>query len=149
LSSSKASNNDNDTIEDKDVHLPDFVDAAQNIQNQMSCRVMVATTEVRHFREFFGRSVLIVKKNGSCSRETLSSQRMAPQIICFEPSILKVYPKQSLGCLVVGASASAIDPKTHHKWVWTFMNAIADILYVMASNHNGRALVECAIFENA
>jgi len=46
---------------------------------------------------------------------------------------MKVYPKQSTGCLAVGASAGAIDPKTHRKWVWAFMDAIAELLYVVVS----------------
>ena len=46
---------------------------------------------------------------------------------------LKVYPKQGPGCLVVGASAGAADPKTHRKWVWAFIGAIAELVNVVAS----------------
>ena len=39
---------------------------------------------------------------------------------------MKVYPKQSLGCSVVGTPAGAVDPKTHRKWVWAFIDVIAN-----------------------
>jgi hypothetical protein len=46
---------------------------------------------------------------------------------------MKVYPKQGPGCSVVGASAGTVDPKTHRKWVWAFINAIADLVDVGVS----------------
>jgi hypothetical protein len=50
---------------------------------------------------------------------------------------MKVYPKQGLGCLVVGtsagASAGAINPKTHRKWVWAYVKAIAKLVDVVVS----------------
>ena len=46
---------------------------------------------------------------------------------------MKVYPKQSPGFLAVGASAGAVDPKTHHKWVWAFINAVANLVDVVVS----------------
>jgi hypothetical protein len=47
---------------------------------------------------------------------------------------MKVYPKQGPGCSVVGASAGAVDPKTHHKWVWAFIKAIAKLVDMVVSN---------------
>jgi hypothetical protein len=44
-----------------------------------------------------------------------------------------VYPKQGLGCLAICASARAADPKTHRKWVWVFIDAIADLVDVAVS----------------
>ena len=46
---------------------------------------------------------------------------------------MKVYPKQRPGCLAVGASAGAVDPKTHRKWVWVFIDAIANMVNVVVS----------------
>jgi hypothetical protein len=40
---------------------------------------------------------------------------------------MKVYPKQSPGCLAVGTSAGAVDPKTDRKWVWVFIDAVANL----------------------
>jgi hypothetical protein len=47
---------------------------------------------------------------------------------------MKVYPKQGLGCSVVCASAGAVDPKTHRKWAWAFIEAIAKLVDVVVSN---------------
>jgi hypothetical protein len=46
---------------------------------------------------------------------------------------LKVYPKQRPGCSVVVASDSAVDPKTHCKWVWVYIKAIAELVDVVVS----------------
>ena len=46
---------------------------------------------------------------------------------------MKVYPKQSPGCSAVGASAGAVDPKTHRKWVWAFIDAITNLVDVVVS----------------
>ncbi len=46
---------------------------------------------------------------------------------------MKVYPKQAPGCLVVGASASTVDPKTHRKWVWVYVEAIDKLVDVVVS----------------
>ena len=48
---------------------------------------------------------------------------------------MKVYPKQSLGCLAVGTSSGAVDPKTHHKWVWAFIDAVTNLVDVVVSRH--------------
>jgi hypothetical protein len=42
--------------------MPDFEALARDVQNRVPRRVGAATAEARHFREFFGTSVLIVKK---------------------------------------------------------------------------------------
>ena len=49
---------------------------------------------------------------------------------------MKVYPKQSLGCSAIGASAGAIDPKTHRKWVWVFIDAVTNLVNIVVSNHS-------------
>ncbi len=49
---------------------------------------------------------------------------------------MKVYPKQSPGCLAVGKSAGAVDPKTHRKWVWAFIDAVANLVDIVVSNHS-------------
>ncbi len=47
---------------------------------------------------------------------------------------MKVYPKQALGCVAVGASGGAIDPKTHQKWVWAHIMAVAKLVDKMVSS---------------
>ncbi len=44
-----------------------------------------------------------------------------------------MHPKQGPGCLVIGASAGAVDPKTHRKWVWVYVEAIAKLVDVVVS----------------
>jgi len=51
---------------------------------------------------------------------------------------MKVYPKQSSGCLTVSTSAGAVDRKTYRKWVWTFINIVANLVNMVVSNHNVR-----------
>ena len=46
---------------------------------------------------------------------------------------MKVYPKKSLGCLAIGALASAVDTKTHRKWVWAFIDAVANLVDTVVS----------------
>ena len=49
--------------------------------------------------------------------------------------MMKVYPKpkQSPGCSAVGASAGAVGPKTHHMWVGVFIDAVTNLVKVVAS----------------
>ena len=77
------------------------------IQNRASRPVRVASTETRHFREFFGASIHVVEKV------------WAARSTCFGPFIC--------------ASAGAIDPKTRRKWVWAFIDAVASLVNVTVS----------------
>ena len=89
VSASEASNDDDfSQYAPGHMPMPDFEALARDIQNRASRRVGAATTETGHFRQFFGTSVLVVKKHGSCSRGTPSSQRVAARSTCFGPFIL-------------------------------------------------------------
>jgi hypothetical protein len=46
---------------------------------------------------------------------------------------MKVYPKQSPGCLTVGASAGAVDPQTHRTASGSGLEAVANLVDVMVS----------------
>ena len=81
-----------------------------------------------HFQEFFGPSVLIVKKVWELlDRESLfpEPEGGCPKHLLWALHFMKVYPKQSPGCLAVGTSAGAVDPKTQRKWVGAFIDAVA------------------------
>jgi hypothetical protein len=56
-----------------------------------------------------------------------------PEHLLWALYFMKVYPKQGPGCSVVGASAGAVDPKTHRKWVWAYVKAIAELVDVVVS----------------
>jgi hypothetical protein len=100
--------------------MPDFeASLARDIQNRASHHVGAATTETWHFRELFGTSVLVVKTVWELlERDSLLPEGGHPKHLLWALHFMKVYPKQSPGCLTVGASAGAVDPKTHRKWVW-------------------------------
>ena len=46
---------------------------------------------------------------------------------------LKVYPLQAPGCVAVSASGGAIDPKTHRKWIWSFIKVVSELVDVVVS----------------
>jgi hypothetical protein len=60
MSAIKASNNN--ISKDEGWHMLDFEELVQDIQNWVPCRVGAATAKARHFWEFFGTCVLIIKK---------------------------------------------------------------------------------------
>jgi hypothetical protein len=66
-------------------------------------------------------------------RDNLRPKKSHSKHLLWALHFLKVYPKQSLGCLAVGTSASAVDPKTHRKWVWPFINTIANLVDIVVS----------------
>ncbi len=115
--------------------LPDFADIARDIQNRASCHAGSELTEARVFGKFFGTSVRTVKiifELVVCNRLQPSEGRL--KHLLWMLYFMKVYPKQGPRCLVVAASTSAIDPKTHRKWVWAFIEAIAQLVDVVVSN---------------
>ena len=120
-----------DGDDDKDDHggAPDFEAAARDIQNRASKPVGAASSETRHFREFFGTSLLVVDKLWWLLVENdLLPKKSRPKHLLLTLYFLKVYPKQSPGCLVVGASSGAVDPKTFKKWVWMFIENIQELV---------------------
>jgi hypothetical protein len=114
--------------------MPDFEALARDIQNRASHRVCVATTETRHFREFFRTSVLVVEKTWEfLKRDSLLPEGGRPKHLLWALHFMKVYPKQSPGCSAVIASAGAVDPKTHRKWVWAFIYFVANLVNIVVS----------------
>jgi len=106
----------------------------RDIQNRASCHVGMVTMERWHFREIFGTNVLVVKKNWELlERDSLLSEGGRPKHLLWALDFMKVYPKQSPGCLAVGASVGAVDLKTHRKWVCAFIYAVANLVDVVVS----------------
>ena len=71
-------------------------------------------------------------------RDSLLSEGGRPKHLLWALYFMKVYPKQSPGCLAVGASASSVDLKTQRKWVWTFIDTVANLADVVVSNYSVR-----------
>ena len=82
---SKASGNN--ISKDEDVRMSDFEAAARDIQNRAaSRRVGMATSEARHFHEFFRTSVRVVEILRDLLlilRDNLVPETVAAQSICF------------------------------------------------------------------
>ncbi len=66
-------------------------------------------------------------------RDSLLPEGGHPKHLLWALHFMKVYPKQSPGCLAFGGSAGAVDPKTHRKWVWAFIDAVANLVDVVVS----------------
>ena len=113
---------------------PDFETLARDIQNRATHHVGAASTEKRHFREFFGAPIHVVEIVWELiKRDSLLPEGGRPKHLLWALHFLKVYPKQSPGCSAVGASAGAVDPKTHQKWVWLFIDALVGLMDVVVS----------------
>ena len=61
-----------------------------------------------------------------------------PKHLLWALHFLRVYPLQAPRCAAVGASGGTVDPKIHHKWVWAFIDAIAECVDEVVSNHSVR-----------
>jgi hypothetical protein len=114
--------------------LPNFADIVWNIQNRASHCVGSELKEARLFREFFGTSVRVVGILWELIvRDKLRPRGGRPEHLLWALYFMKVYPKQGPGCLVIGASTGAVDPKTHRKWVWAYVEAIAKLVDMVVS----------------
>jgi hypothetical protein len=113
MSASKAFDNEFNKYALGYLPMPDFEAFAQDIQNQASRQVGMATMEMWQFGEFFWMHVLVVKKPGSCLKGTLSSQRVAAQNTCFGPFIYEGVPQAEpgvFGCWSVCRHHGSKDP---------------------------------------
>jgi hypothetical protein len=109
--------------------LPDFKALARDIQNRGARQTGTDRMEAQHFCEFVGTSLVIVEKLGELlDRESLLPYGCDPKHLLWALHFMKVYPKQSTGCSAVGASAGAVNPKTHRKWIWAFIEAFAELI---------------------
>jgi hypothetical protein len=114
--------------------LPDFQTLGWDIQNREDRRAGTDQMEDRRFREFFGASLLVVQTVWKMlEKNSLLPDGCHPKHLLWVLNFMKVYPKQAQACAIVGASAGAVDPKTHHDWVWAFMGAIAELEYDVVS----------------
>ncbi len=115
--------------------LPDFRAIARVIQNRTKRHVGSGSTEVRLFREFFGTSLLVVELVWKLIVQGKHlPQDGRPEHLMWCLHFLKVYPKQGPGCSAVGGSErGAVDPRTHRKWVWAFIEAIEKLSDLVAS----------------
>ncbi len=119
---------DDDDDDNGDAH-PDFMPDARDIMNKFPCHDAAGSTEIRAFCEIFGTSLPIVSMVWSMLwEEDVVPEGGRPKHLLWALHFPKVYPLQAPGCAAVGGSASAVDAKTHKKWVRAFIDAIAELV---------------------
>ena len=121
-------NDDNNGDNDEGTEEAVFLHDARDIQNRTSQSVGTAAMEDRWFRSLFGVRIKIVQKvwlllweDGLCPKESKSNH------LLWTLYFLKVYPREAPSCSAVGGSKGAINPKTLWKWVWLFIERIAEL----------------------
>lgn len=123
--------------------LPNFMPAARDIMRRFSRRAEAAgaATEARAFRETFGTPLHVVERVWFLlDQEELQPPNGRPKHLLWALHFLKVYPLQSPGCAAVGASGGAVDPKTHRRWVWAYIEAISELIDEVVSKF------DCCVF---
>jgi hypothetical protein len=114
--------------------LPDFPAIPRDIQNQAKRCVGSGLTEARLFREFFGTSVRVIELLWKLIVQgNHLPDNGRPEHLMWCLHFLKVYPKQGPGYAAVsGSERGALDPRTHRKWVWKFIEAVAELVDIVA-----------------
>ena len=111
----------------------DFLMLGLDLQNKSTRRGTSASAE-RNFREFFGASTVVV----AVLWRMLSEYDLVPEggklvHILWTLHFLRAYPKEGPASAIAGGSGGAVDPKTHQKFVWAFIYAIADAESIVVS----------------
>ena len=110
----------------------DFASAGREIQNRR--RVGSTIVARRAFKEYFGICPTIVCLIWKLlANNDLLPEKAQIKHLLWALFFMKVYPKQGPACSVVGGSNGAVDPKTFGKWVWMFIQAIANLEPVVVS----------------
>jgi len=101
-----------------------FILWGKEIQNKSGRSIGSDAMEDRAFHEFFGT---VSKIWGNLSQRGLVPIEGTAKHLLWSLYFLRAYPKQGATCAVVGGSAGAIDPKTLQKFIWPFIEAIAEL----------------------
>jgi hypothetical protein len=88
----------------------------------------------RSFKEFYGASCIVV----AILWRMLGGNGLMPKggkiiHVLWTLHFMQAYPKEGHACAMAGGLGGAIDPKTHCKYVWEFIYAIADLESIMVS----------------
>ena len=107
---------------------------ARDIMNKFPRPDTAALTKICTFCETFGTRLPIVSKVWHMLwEENLLPEGGSPKHLLWALHFLKVYPLQAPGCVAVSASGGAIDPKTHRKWIWSFIKVVSELVDVVVS----------------
>ena len=104
-----------------------------DLQNKCNRQGTSASAE-RNFWEFFGASTVVV----AVLWRMLSEYDLVPEggklvHILWTLHFLRAYPKEGPASAIAGGSGGAVDPKTHRKFVWAFIYAVADAESIVVS----------------
>jgi hypothetical protein len=96
--------------------------------NRSTKKLGMATMEDRRFRSFFGvQNEVVLKVWGMLGEGGLRPANSKPKHLLLALYFLKVFPREGPGCSAVRGLKGAIGPKTMHKWVWLFLECIAEL----------------------
>ena len=119
---------DSDDDNDGDMEEAMFLRDAWDIQNRTFWCVGTAAMEDRRFRGLFGAPIEIVLKvwlmllgDGLCPKKS------KPKHLLWMLYFLNVYFREAPSCSAVGGLKGAIDPKPLRRWVWLFIERIAEL----------------------
>jgi hypothetical protein len=114
--------------EDKETDEDVFFWAAREIMNRSNKKIGTAAMEEFRFRSFFGaRNEIVLKVWKMLGEGGLRPKNSKPKHLLWALYFLKVYSREGPICSAVGGSKGAIDPKTMRKWVWLFLERIAEL----------------------
>lgn len=106
----------------------DFYHIAKDIQNRHKKPMGSETTEDRRFRAFFGCSAAVaVSVWGSLVQFDLLPHQGQIVHLLWALFFLKCYPTEAPACAATGGHNGSIDPKTLRKFIWPFIEAIANL----------------------
>ncbi len=98
-------------------------------------------TKAHAFCETFGTPLHNVERVWSLlNEEGLQPPNRSPKHSLWALHFMKCYPLQTLGCEAIGASSRVIDPRTHQKWVWVYIEAITNLVDIVVS------IFDCCIY---
>jgi len=108
--------------------VTDFYLLGKEIENRSGSSIGAPGIEDRRFREYFGcaATVALIAWNLLSEHGLLSGGAVIIHLL-WALHFMKVYPKQDAGSAAAGGSSRAIDVKTWKKYLWPFINALADL----------------------
>ena len=105
-----------------------FILWGKEIQNKSGRSIGSDAMEDRALHEFFGTTATVVSKIwGNLSQQGTVPIEGTAKHLLWSLYFMRAYPKQGVTCAVVGGLAGAIDPKTLRKFIWPFIEAIAEL----------------------
>ena len=100
----------------------------KDIQNWFGQSIGSNKSEDHRFRSNFGCSVEVAVEvwNALVHDAILPDQGQSLHLL-WALYFMKRYPTKETACTATGGHTGAIDPKTHQKYIWPFLEAIANL----------------------